>query len=112
MKMIISKSESRFVGERLLRFMYFPPDENRLRDNAERMQQNKAPPRRPGDGYTIAGALVGIIAGIVVAVIIGGLPWVFIVCAIGGGIAGTLLGSLVGTLITKYRNSRNSLKYY
>ena len=111
MKMIISKSESRFVGERLLRFMYFPPDENRLRDNAERMQQNKAPPRRPGDGYAIAGALVGFIVGIIIASLIG-IPWVFIAGAIGGGIVGTLLGSLVGTLITKYRNSRNSLKYY
>ena len=112
MKMIISKSESRFVGERLLRFMYFPPDENRLRDNAERMQQNKAPPRRPGDGYAIAGALVGFIVGIIIAGTIGSMPWMFIVGAIGGGIVGTLLGSLVGTLITKYRMSKDHLNYY
>ena len=91
--------------------MYFPPDENRLRDHAERMQQNKAPPRRPGDGYTVAGALIGMIAGIMIAGFFG-MPWVYIVGAIGGGIAGTLLGSLVGTLITKYRSSRDNLKHY
>ena len=92
--------------------MYFPPDENRLRDHAERMQQNKAPPRRPGDGYTVAGALVGIVVGITIAGIIRGVLWMYIVGAIGGGIAGTLLGSLIGTLITKYRRSRENLKYY
>ena len=72
---------------------------------------NQAPRRRPGDRFPIAGALVGAIAGIVIGVKTG-MPWVFIVGLIGGGIIGTLLGSAIGALVTKYRGSRNNLRYY
>ena len=95
-----------------LRFQFIPPDENQLRGQIEYMKDegNKAPPRRPGDKYTIAGALVGIIVGIIIAGI-SRRPWVFIVAPIGGGIAGAVLGSLAGNLIKKFRESRNNLTF-
>ena len=64
------------------------------------------PPRRcPGDGYTILGAIAGLIAGF----ILGGNSnslLMFIVFFIGGGIVGTILGSFVRPLINRLKQSR------
>ncbi|MFC2010024.1 hypothetical protein ACFLVU_01240 [Chloroflexota bacterium] len=48
-------------------FAYIPPDENTIRGHMEYMKEkgNKAPRRRPGDKFTIFGALVGTILGII-----------------------------------------------
>ena len=99
--------------QNILVFYWFPPNEEETRGQIEYMEERgkQAPPRRPGDGYPIGGALVGTIVGIIIAVRTGS-AWVFIVGTIGGGIAGTLLGSLVGTVIIKYRRSSDNLRYY
>jgi len=90
-----------------------PQDEIMVRGQIEyaKEKQQLLPVYKPGDRYIITGALVGVIAGIVIGVKTG-MPWVFIVGLIGGGIIGTLLGSAIGALVTKYRGSRNNLRYY
>ena len=53
-----------------LAFAYIPPDENAIRGQIERIieQGEKAPRRRPGDRFTLLGAIIGIILGIVAGI--------------------------------------------
>ena len=73
--------------------------------NRNRNDPDRPPRRRPGDGYTILGAIAGLIAGF----ILGGNSnslLMFIVFFIGGGIVGTILGSFVRPLINRLKQSR------
>ena len=88
-------------------FAYIPPDENAIRGQIERIieQGEKAPRRRPGDRFTLFGAIVGIILGIV-----GGIASrnfiLILVCAVGGGIMGAIIGSLIGRYVIKRQRSK------
>ena len=104
----------RSASSGIFHYAILPPDENKARDELERLKEGggQRPPRRPGDEYIIAGTLAGFVGGVIIAGIVRPMPWVFIVGAIGGGITGTLLGSLVGTLITRSRRPKNNPRYY
>ncbi|GEM_PF-4230440 len=92
-----------------------PEDEIRMQGQVEYGKEKAKELRehKPGDMSTFWGAVIGVISGIVIGVKTwhGSYFWLM-GCLIAGGITGTLFGSLVGFLITKYRRSRDNLKYY
>jgi len=90
-----------------LTLAYLPPDENAMRGQIAyiKEQGNKAPRRRPGDRFTLFGALVGIIVGILLSWRTGNL-FIIVACAVVGGIIGTLIGTLIGSAIIKRQKSR------
>ena len=88
-------------------FAYIPPDENALRGQIERIieQGEKAPRRRPGDRFTLFGAILGIIIGIVAGIFSRNFILILLY-AVGGGILGAVIGSFIGRYVVKRRRSK------
>jgi len=86
---------------------YIPPDENQLRGQALYMkeQHDKAPRRRPGDRFTLFGALVGVIVGVWLGVRTLMPLWIVLGLIIGGA-AGAVIGSLIGRMVVRHQMSR------
>ncbi|MFC2020778.1 glycine zipper domain-containing protein [Chloroflexota bacterium] len=91
------------INSNMQLYVNLPPDEGMIRGEMEYRKEmgNKAPRRKPGDGYSILGALAGAIIGAILGSRTGN-PFGPVIGLIVGGIAGIWIGSQVGNYITKY----------
>lgn len=87
-------------------FLGTPPDESMIRGEMEYRKQNRAPNPKPGDKFSITGALLFSIVGLILGFKFFGMwnPVGLLACLTGGALVGIILGSQVGKLLMKYKN--------
>lgn len=94
---------------------HIPPGFGMLKDYEMSLKRriknhpDRPPRRKPGDGYTIVGALAGLVIGGIVGLYTDNI-WFFIVLIIGGGIGGAYLAPYLRSLVKKLKQPKDKDK--